>query len=393
MAYRDTVFSPITIGSKTAPNRLVSQAMEANDGVDGGKVSELGIKRYRKLARGKWGVVVVEALSISDTSLARINGMIIRRENLESFKQLVTAMREENPDCVILFQISHSGRNSNTVFSEKTTVAPGFEDVGRYLSEDEIQDILDGFVEGSLLAEEAGADGVDFKLCHGYFGAELLRPQNTRDDRWGGSFENRTRFLREGVEAIKTRRKSEDFILGSRISMYEGIRGACGTPAADEIVEDLSEMKRVVALMADLGMDYVNISAGIPGITSEITRPCKGSEYLALHHFRYCKEVKELLRERGSEMKVIGSAYSIYKEEGIDLGGENVERGYTDLFGYGRQSFADPLTPAKLEAGEEVDWCVACSGCTRMMIAQINDGCLLFNPYYKELWKEHQKKK
>lgn len=393
MSYMQELFKPLQLGSKTAPNRLVSQAMEGNDGVDGGKVSELTLERYRNLARGGWGVIVVEALSVTDKSLARINGMVIKRENLDSFKNLVAEMKAIDPNVIILFQISHSGRNSQDSFSEQTKVCPGEEHEGRYLETEEIQEIMEGFIEGSLLAEEAGADGVDFKMCHGYFGAEILRPQNTRDDRWGGSFENRTRFLKEGVTAIKEKCTNKDFIIGSRISMYEAMRGCCGTNGEDENFEDLSDQLNTIRLMSELGMDYVNISAGIPGKTSHVTRPVKGSEELALHHFRYTRTAKKTLEGIGSDMKVMGSAYSIFQAEGLELGGENLAKGYTDFVGYGRQSFADPLTPNKVKAGEDVDWCVACSGCTKMMIAQIHDGCMIYNPFYKNLWKEHLQSK
>ena len=86
-------------------------------------------------------------------------------------------------------------------------------------------------------------------------------------------------------------------------------------------------------------------------------------------------------------MKVIGSAYSILEDEAVTYGEENLAKGYTDFVGFGRQSFADPLTPKKLMAREEVNWCSGCSGCSKLMIRQENDGCILYNPYYRELFK------
>ncbi len=392
MTYPKELFTPCQIGNKTAPNRLVSQAMEGNDGIDGGQVSKLTLERYANLAKGNWGIVVVEALSVTDKSLARINGMVLKRENLDSFKLLVDTMRNINPETIILFQISHSGRNSNEAFSEKTRVCPNLEDEGRYLSTDEIEEIKQGFIESSLLAQEAGADGVDFKMCHGYFGAEILRPQNTRDDRWGGSWENRTRFLREGVSEIK-KRCNKDFIIGSRISMYEAMRGCCGTAGSNEIIENLDEQIATIKLMSELKMDYVNISAGIPGKTSHVTRPVKGSEEFAFQHFRYTQTAKKTLNAIKSNMKVIGSAFSIFKEQALEYGAESLKKDNADFVGFGRQSFADPLTPAKILKGEDINWCIGCSGCTKMMIEQIHDGCMVFNPYYKDLWKQHRSAK
>lgn len=389
----DSLFSSLKIGNKIAPNRFVSQAMEANDADPGGKVSERAIERYKRVAEGGWGVIVVEALSITDQCLARKNQMILRPENQEGYKRFVDEIKKVNPDCVLLFQVTHSGRNSNSAFSQKVSICPNHSNEMKYLFSDDIQKISDLFVEGTLLAEKAGADGVDFKMCHGYFGAEMLRPANTRDDKWGGSLENRCRFLNETIAAIRSKLQNPQFILGSRISMYEAIRGGCGTGGPDEIIEDLSEMFQVIEIMHHLGMNYVNVSAGIPGITSEVTRPVKGSEKLQLNHLRYTKNVKQQLSGLNAQMKTIGSAYSILKQDGIDLADEVIRKGYSDFIGWGRQSFADPLMPKKIQNGDDVNWCTACSGCSKLMIAQENDGCILYNPYYKNLYKEMMRKK
>ena len=385
------LFNPGKIGNRVSINRFVAQPMESNDAVDGGKVSEQTIQKYVQLARGSWGTIIVEAISVTPKSLARKNALIINRENLDSFKKLVFEVKKANPEVILLFQITHSGRNSNPAFSEKTTVCPASNE-GRLLSTDEIQEIKDLFVTASLLAEEAGADGVDFKCCHGYFGAEIIRPENTRPDRWGGSWENRTRFFREGVTDLQSQKRNPDFIVGSRFSMYEGWRGGCGTTSSDSIMEDLSEMKLYIELMVKLGVDYANVSAGIPGRTSEITRPVKGSELMYLNHLRYTRFTKEVLRDSNSDIKVIGSAYSVLKENAFAVGEEMVEKDFADYIGWGRQILADPFTPAKLQNGEEINYCTACSGCSKLMIKQAEVGCILHNPYYKEVWKANMQK-
>jgi len=365
------------------PNRFFSQAMEANDGEDGGKPSARTIDRYVELAKGNWGGVSVEATSVTESSLARVNGLIINRKNLDSIKRLVERFKAHNSETCLLLQITHSGERSGP-FSQVVTLTPGATGA-RLLSTDEIERIKDLFVESALLAEEAGMDGIDFKMCHGYLGGEILRPSNTREDKWGGSFENRTRFLREAVSEIKSSLSSRDFILGSRFSMYEGIRGGCGTAGADEIVEDLSQMFDVIRLMDALDMDYVNVSAGVPAVTGAITRPTEVSKSLVLHHLRYTKAVKDMVKKENLPLKVIGSAYSPYKGDAPAIMEEMLSKEYADLCGFGRQSFADPLTPKKIASGEKVNWCVLCSGCTKLMIAQMNDGCVVYNDYYREL--------
>jgi 2,4-dienoyl-CoA reductase-like NADH-dependent reductase (Old Yellow Enzyme family) len=363
--------SPCRVGNRIAPNRYVAQPMECNNAVDG-KVSEQIIRRYEALAAGGWGIIIIEALAISSDCLARKNQLILNKENLEGFQQLITAMRRIDPQVIILMQISHSGRKSGKDFSRPTALYSPQE--GEHLlTGEELEGIRKKFVEVVLLAEKAGADGVDFKLCHGYLCGEMLRPANNRDDEWGGSFENRIGFLTTSIAEIKNRLISPDFLLGSRISYYEGIRGGCGTGSFDELTEDLSEMDELVVVMKNLGMDYINVSAGIPGVTSEITRPTGTSKWFYLHQFRYAQRVKAL----SGDMKVMGSAYTVLQEESLVLAEENLRKGYVDFAGWGRQNLADPGFPRKIVENIPVDYCIMCSGCSRLMIKQQPVECIV----------------
>jgi len=376
------------MGKKTAPNRLVSQPMEANDGLEDGRCSDRSYERYKNLARGNWGIVVVESISVTGSSLGRKNGLFINRKNIDSFKRLVGEFKTINNDSLILFQITHSGSLSGS-FSQVAKVYPDQEEQGDFFSAEEIEKVREQFVKGALLSEEAGADGIDFKLCHGYLGTELIRPSNKRNDKWGGSFENRTRFLREGIEEIKSGLQRHDFILGSRISMYEGLRGGCGTADPDELIEDLTEMRQIMGLFETLGMDYVNVSAGAAGISSELIRPVKSSQHLALQQFRYTKEAKTMT----PSLKVIGSAYSVFGETAPLYAAENISKGYTDFAGLGRQSFADPLYPKKLFNGEPINYCKLCGGCSELLARQVNTGCIVYDEYYRSLLKDSKDKK
>lgn len=117
------LYTSCALGQKRAPNRLVAQPMESNEGGSSGQVSDRTLERYKNLARGKWGVVFVEAVSISESSIAQQNGLAISRKNLDGFKRLVQAFKEINPDSLFLFQLTHSGRKSGP-FSQKTSICP-----------------------------------------------------------------------------------------------------------------------------------------------------------------------------------------------------------------------------------------------------------------------------
>jgi 2,4-dienoyl-CoA reductase-like NADH-dependent reductase (Old Yellow Enzyme family) len=379
------LFTPCQVGHKLAPNRLAAQPMEANDGTRAGGVSELTLRRYINLARGPWGIVFVEAVSITEASLGHKNGLVLNRGTLDDFKRLVDAFKTIHPHGLLMIQLTHSGILSGS-FSRVTSVCPLERDDVHYLSTDEIEGIRQAFVEGALMAEEAGADGIDFKLGHGYLGTEMLRPANTREDRWGGDFENRTRFLRESIQELKSRLQTRDFILGSRVSLYEGIRGGCGTAGPDEIVEDLAEMKQLVLMMDTLGMDYINVTAGLPAVTTEMSIPAPSARLFFLDQFRYAKTVKDMQ----TSLKVIGSAYSILKQHGPAYAAENIRKGYVDFAGFGRQTFADPDYPRKLKAAEKINYCTACSGCGKLIDTQMHAGCIIYNDYYRDLYRRLQ---
>ena len=169
--------------------------------------------------------------------------------------------------------------------------------------------------------------------------------------------------------------------------MYEGMRGCEGTSAPEELIEDLSEQIALLQLLNKLKMDYVNISAGIPAKTPTLTRPVQSAALMYLHHLRYTQFAKQTLSN--TNMKVIGSAYSILREDAFKVAEEMLSKHYTDFVGWGRQTLADPLMPKKLEYGESINFCTACSGCSKMMIKQINVGCIMFDEHYKRYWKEN----
>ena len=104
-----------------------------------------------------------------------------------------------------------------------------------------------------------GADGFDFKHCHGYLCGEMIRPANTRPYQYGGTFENRTRFFRETTQKIIEAVGDESFLIGARFSAYEGIPGGFGTGGPQEVIEDFSEPIDFAKMLEEAGMHYVNV--------------------------------------------------------------------------------------------------------------------------------------
>jgi 2,4-dienoyl-CoA reductase-like NADH-dependent reductase (Old Yellow Enzyme family) len=348
--------------------------MEINSADPGGCAGEAVLERYRQLARGRWGMVFTEAVAVDGNALARRNGLVLCRKTLESFRRLVSSFREINHATPLIIQLNHPGRN-NCDITRRIKIVPDDLDDIPVATAAWIDSLREKFLDAAALAREAGADGVDIKACHGYLGAEFLRPSNRRNDGYGGGREGRARFLSSIIAGLKS--QFPDMIVGSRISIFEGIRGGCGTPSGDELVEDLDDMMGILRLLAAAGADFFNVSAGIPVMTPMLTRPEAKSSLLMLDHFRYSRTVK---REFPG-IAVIGSAYSAGTKDSIALAEENIGRGYADFAGFGRQNLADPLFPRKaMDSPESIDRCTLCGGCSKLLKEQQPVRCTVYPP-------------
>ncbi|MBI5966391.1 MAG: NADH:flavin oxidoreductase [Deltaproteobacteria bacterium] len=395
--------TPIKIGQRLAPNRILNQPMECNDADEVGNPTGLTFQRYRKLAEGGAGIIFFEALTITQESRARKNQLGIYEKTASSLEKLIKEMKGINSQSLVLLQITHSGRQSGPGFSRLVTVYPMADEEAHMLSGQEIEEIGNDFARAALIAKQVGADGIDFKQCHGYLCAEMLRPANIRKDRYGGSFGNRIRFFAETVEKIKRAVGGDSFLLGARFSVYEGIPGGFGTPGPEEVVEDLSEPLEFARLMERLGLDYINVSAGIPAITPEMVRPTKNYPEGVYRHFGWAKAVKKVV-----SIPVIGSGYSYLRDGKNDLkepdpnrrsfiywAEKNLSQGVCDMVGIGRQSLADPLFAKKILEGitSEINYCLACGGCSQLLRSQAQTGCAVYSDFYKRILKEIQKQK
>lgn len=369
--------APFEIRGRLAPNRIVAQPMEINAALADGSVGEALSRRYLGLARGGWGIIFLEAISITREGLARKNGLVVDEKTAPGLASLIAGIRGINPHTLVFAQITHAGR----LCAEPSQRVKAYDDGSdaRLLGRGEIESIRDSFIEAASLCARTGFDGVDIKACHGYLVGEILRPRNTRPDEYGGVAENRARFLAAIIETV--RKRFPELIVGSRISLYEGIRGGCGTPSPNDAIENLGDMMELLSRVVGAGADFINVSAGIPMQTPLLTRPVKGNSFEAYHHFRYAR----LVKERFPRIAVIGSAYSAGGKEGAVWAEENLARGIVDFAGFGRQSLADPLFPEKLRSDpDSINYCTLCAGCSRLLAAQKRVCCTVYDESEEE---------
>ena len=404
MSVATPLFQEIKFGPKTSVNRIALNAMECNDADNQGNPTDLTYERYKKAFRGGAGVIFMEAISVIDESKGRMNQLIGTPDNLSALTKLIKSLRKENDKTLLFIQLTHSGELSHSDFSRKVTVKPlpGFG--GDLLTVEEVEDIIDKFVTSAKVAYDAGADGVDVKLCHGYLGSQFCRPYNDRDWKYGGPFENRMRFAYEIYERIDKEINDPNFIVGSKISVWEGFPGGMGTAGPDTPVIDFGEIQKMVQGLEERGGKYILQSAGSPSITLALTQPDKAIPDYGYLHFTFQKIIQDALKP---ETVVIGSAYSIYSDGRIKFHAakpedttfehwatKNISDGYVDMVAIGRQSLADSALPAKLEAGkaDEINWCNVCDNCVELLIRQMPVACTTYNKEYAKALSDARKK-
>jgi len=373
----ETLFSPCIIGARNAPNRLVAQPVESNDGTDRGEPTERTIQHYANLARGGWGTVVVESTSVNNRSLGRLNGLVLTDKTASAYEAMVSAFKDACPDALFIIQITHSGRQSHPT-TDLVTITPNSPGHERYLSADEIQEIVDESVVSGLLAEKLGFDGIDYKMCNAYLGTETMRPTNTRSDRWGGAFENRMRFMTEGVSRILAARQSEDFLVGARISFCEGSVGGFGAAGPDTDRFDPSEPLESIRVMDRLGMDFCSIT-GLPvDLSGYDLTPAEVREPSLF----YERLTKQLIADERLSLPVLGAGYSELGKDTWTIAAQRVRDGHADCVGFARQTLADPYTPNKLCSGETISYCTRCNICQQLVLNQFQGGCVVYDDYF-----------
>ena len=399
----DALCQEIKIGNKTATNRFVINAMECCDADLEGNPTSATYERYENLYKGDPGIIVLEAITVGYESRSREFQLSIMPHNEKALKKFIDDMKKVNSKPLNIFQLTHSGELSHPGFSRRVCIKPlpGFG--GDILSEDDVDKIMDSFVLSAKIAHDAGADGVDLKLCHGYLGSQILRPYNDREWKYGGPWEKRRQFAFDLIEKVTAAVNDPSFIIGSKVSIWEGFPGGQGSAGPDTAIIDLTESLDLVKGLEERGAHFIMQSAGSPSITLALSQPDKMiPDQVYLHH-TFQKAVKDVVKK---DTVVIGSAYSVFnkgnnklqarsKEENTMFywGNKNIEDGVTDMIALGRQSFADPMLPIKYIEGREneIKWCTACDNCIEFLIRQKNVGCAVYNKPYTKSFQEIRK--
>ena len=399
----------VRLEGREIPNRIAIQPMEGCDGAADGKPDELTLRRYDKFAKSGAGLIWEEATAVWEEGRANPRQLWIKEENLDAFRAMNDRIREismkENGFApLIIMQATHSGRYSKPHGVPEPLIAynsPIFEKDGpipeeRIVSDDYLKRLIKRMGEAAYLAQKAGFDGVDIKSCHRYLGSELLSAY-TRPGIFGGSFENRTRFLRESVMAAKAR-VSGGFLVTSRLNIYDGFPYpyGCGANEKDGLTPDLTEPKKLVRILhQELGVDLLDITIGNPYVNPHVNRPADFQPYdlpeSPLVGVARMLDCTRSIQEAYPDLIVIGSGLSYLRQFAPRMAAGAVREGYFQIAGFGRMAFAYPDLAKEILSGEELDpkkCCIACGKCSQLMRFGSKAGCVVRDPVYTKLYQE-----
>lgn len=393
----------IQIGKTTITNRVVLQPMEGCDCNTDGSPSELTVAKYLRAAESGAGVVWFEANAVCPEGRTNPRQMMLTKDNLPQFRQLLTDMRSiAKSECgiepVFILQLTHSGRQSivpmiayrHPIYEERRPVTDE-----NIVSDEYLDTLSEKYAASALLAVEAGFDGVDVKSCHGYLFQELLSAF-TRGGRYGTSFENRTRLYLDCVRAVKEV-IPDNILLTSRLSVSDMVPKPYGFGTTEQNELDLTEPDMLIEKLVEGGIQMLNVTVGNPYYNPHVNRPYRKGGYEAPESAQTGLErfeiIEKHIKEKFPTLTVVGSGLSYYRDDLLEQSERQLSDGVCDLVGFGRMWLAYPefyrdFTEGKFEAKK---CCLACSKCTELMRAKQVSGCAVFNEYYRNLYKEIKK--
>jgi 2,4-dienoyl-CoA reductase-like NADH-dependent reductase (Old Yellow Enzyme family)/thioredoxin reductase len=357
------LFSPIKIGNMTSKNRLLMSAMSINFGVDEQCcVTDQLVEYFIQRAKGGVGMMLVGGGSIhpGGQELPDLPQMY-NDECIPALKDMV--QRVKRYDTLFGVQLLHGGRQS--YLPEKVAPSPipapaVVKGEVRALEIHEIKELVSCFGDSARRCRTAGFDFIELHGAHGYLINQFMAPNsNIRTDKYGGSFENRTRFLFEIIEDIQAK-TGKDFPIGIRINGNDYIENGW----------ELEEAVRLAPLLEKAGAVYVHVSGGVYGST-ELTIPSMYTPHGCFVHL--AEEVKKHV-----DIPVITVGRIKYPDHAEKI----IQEGKADMVSMGRSFLADPYYPEKARKGEfsRIRPCIGCClGCIHAVLAKEPGSCVV-NP-------------
>ena len=397
MSY-DMLFSPMKIGNVEIKNRIIMAPMCMGFGQYNGCATETMMDYYEERAKGGVGLIFTEITRINDITGASSFGQLGMSHDYQIPALREMADRIHKHNCKIMVELHHPGRQNlglmigtvpicnigsklmgnlytkiltqavipqgkklqdkhivpRTVAPSKCERSKMSDSVNRELSVNEIKRIICQFIEGAVRVKKAGCDGVELHAAHGYLIQQFLSPNtNKRTDQYGGSLENRMRFLLEIIDGIRSN-CGKDFPIVVRLTVDE-MYSEIGQNGKGYNLEEGIKMAKI---LNDKGIDAIDVSSAAYDTFNYWLEPTTFTpgwrKYLA-------SEVKKVV-----DIPVI-AANLIRSPKQAEM---QLEEGTQDFISLGRPLIADPHWPNKVKNGNEnlIKRCVCCLYCFESMM-------------------------
>lgn len=419
---------PYVLDDRVIGNRFAVLPMEGWDGTTNGHPTELTRRRWQRFglsgAKLIWGV---EAVAVRPDGRANPNQLIILEETVSELaeaRELLVQSHEEHfdnsADLMVGLQLTHSGRFSSP--NDKKRLEPiilyhhpildpkfGLAADSPVITDDEIARLIEDFVRAAVLSQRAGFDFVDIKHSHGYLGHEFLSAVD-RPGCYGGSFENRTRFLREIVTGIRAEAPGLDIAV--RLSVFDFIpfqrdEDGRGEPAAFRgdsypyafggdgtgLGIDLTEPLAFFDLLTELDIKLFCTSAGCSYYNPHIVRPAfthAPDGYLPpedpLVGVARLLSITAELKQQRPKLVYVGSGYSYLQQWLPNVAQCVVRTGMVDFVGIGRMALCYPDMVADVLTGRPLKHRIICRTCSDCITAPRNgmiSGCFSLDDFYR----------
>jgi 2,4-dienoyl-CoA reductase-like NADH-dependent reductase (Old Yellow Enzyme family)/thioredoxin reductase len=352
-----TLFSPFRIGNLDLKNRIVMPPMATHFAGEDGSINDRHIAYYVKRIKGGVGYITSEHTGIMKQGRAFPNmALIDSDQHIAHFKRLAEAIHREGGKFVI--QINHAGRQTSSSITGSPIVAPSAipcpvrKEMPKELSQEAIQIVIEAFREAARRVKEAGADGVEIHMAHGYLINQFLSPfSNKREDEYGGDPDRRMRMAIEVLRTVRNQVGSA-FLVLCRLSADEYVEGGL----------KLEDTKEIAKALERNGADALHISACVAASGYLNHPPYYADEGIFAH---LAQGIKSVVR-----IPVI----AVGRIRTPELANQILEEKKADLISMGRALIADPNLPMKALQGnrEDIIPCISCNRC----IQSIRKGAL-----------------
>ena len=376
---------PIQIHGKTVKNRIAIQPLECFDSSLEGTPSDLTFRRYRRLSAGGSGLIWFESCSTTPRSQTSRWQARITEKNLPVFKRLLYEIRDSASDGIPpynIVQITNSGRNSRLDGDGKfadgipqniAALNPYVPKPNAVIMTDEELDIaLDEYVKTAKLMKEAGFDAIDVRACHGYLVSELLSAFTRENSKYGGSFENRTRFLLEIIDRIN---RDVGIPLGIRYNATDMLPYPYGWGMSKDgsMTPDFTEPLKLAEMLIQRGVTLLNISMGRSHATHIVLPYNRHSVYpkehqliaMALYH-----GFAAVFKKAFKDAVVMTGAQSWARQFSANIAAGGIKAGMYDMAGFGRMALAYPdFANDIVKNGKLIEkkCCTACNSCFNLI--------------------------